>query len=84
VLRSAVEKFETENINPLPFGVSAVAPHVLYQTGAIVHAFPILGNDIGKPSANASVVEFDRPETNVNDRKSTALAAAVAAVGAVC
>jgi Lipase (class 3) len=45
---ATVALYEQENINaqPLTIATNAVAPHVLYQNGAIVYAFPILGLEL--------------------------------------
>ena len=45
---SAKELFQNESINAIAPALNAIAPHMLFQMGTLVHVFPVLGaDDIG-------------------------------------
>mmetsp|Transcript_21302 Transcript_21302/g.60759 ORF Transcript_21302/g.60759 Transcript_21302/m.60759 type:complete len:761 (+) Transcript_21302:65-2347(+) len=54
--RSAIMKFEQENVGPV-FGFRVVAPHVLFQVGPAVYVFPIITQDVRSASEAAKAAQ---------------------------
>ena len=45
--RGAKELFQRESINAVSPALPAIAPHILFQLGGLVHVFPVLGEQGG-------------------------------------